>query len=537
MNKLRLTGVNFAAKIRENDNTGTALGRVIDKLLPLYNDNIYYRAQCTDGPALPGYKCAYIHEAPYKMTFPAVKTLKNIKLDYTSYRSKIWRYGEEKQNAVVFKANDSSSAQAIFYPDTYVLVINYGVLESFCNDVIAYIAEYYNFQSNEETGNATSVDELHEGKVLPTLVLPSRINVTIGCDPEFEIVLGGCVRTPGSFYTRNSGGPIGVDGAGSQIELRPKPGDIQTVLTSLSDLMGQLPDPISAIGDCAPLGGHIHVGVNNYATPPRELLFILDKMLGEVTLPYSGKARGNYSKPSAYESKNWGFEYRTPPAMIFANPVIAELALRICANVTESYVNRRVFLVSGQVGDFEDYFNYAKFTKKDYETWIGELEAYKAILADPKRYEINFAHFWSPSAQATTTTTSDTGPKEEPRDIDEASPAAQAMARTATDALENMGIRLSDEWAATIRREFADAFRHAITIRGPLVREISLYGLSASRGRVFSGLNVPNYENIAGYVDNRCYGIPRFIRTGRAVQNRELIWQIVDILMSINKGA
>jgi hypothetical protein len=111
------------------------------------------------------------------------------------------------------------------------------------------------------------------------------------------------------------------------------------------------------------------------------------------------------------------------------------------------------------------------------------------------------------------------------------------MARTATDALENMGIRLSDEWAATIRREFADAFRHAITIRGPLVREISLYGLSASRGRVFSGLNVPNYENIAGYVDNRCYGIPRFIRTGRAVQNRELIWQIVDILMSINKGA
>ncbi len=43
---------------------------------------------------------------------------------------------------------------------------------------------------------------------------------------------------------------------------------------------------------------------------------------------------------SKWESKPWGFEYRTPPAAIFATPRITKIALKLCQNLAITSLKR-----------------------------------------------------------------------------------------------------------------------------------------------------------------------------------------------------
>lgn len=144
--------------------------------------------------------------------------------------------------------------------------------------------------------------------------------LTFGADPEFELV----DRTTRWIVPASeviSGGTsindkIGCDGSGSQVELRPDPSsNINKFLLNfksvLKDFVAKYPYySLLAQGDIFPLGGHIHISIS----PNEKILKLLDNWIGERVVDLSGSARGSYKRLSAYESKPWGFEYRTPPA-------------------------------------------------------------------------------------------------------------------------------------------------------------------------------------------------------------------------------
>jgi hypothetical protein len=72
----------------------------------------------------------------------------------------------------------------------------------------------------------------------------------------------------------------------------------------------------------------------------------------------SGKVReqSKYYKLSAYETKPWGFEYRTPPAAIFSTPHMLRMALtyfRMCCieTLTFSSKHREEFMQLDKLPD------------------------------------------------------------------------------------------------------------------------------------------------------------------------------------------
>ena len=99
-----------------------------------------------------------------------------------------------------------------------------------------------------------------------------KVTVTIGADPEFEMVnRKGAVISASSHYDSEIfgnegpyGNKIGLDGAGSQIELRPEPGKAHEVVKRLKGLFQEFNAVtkicISERGHLS-LGGHIHIGV------------------------------------------------------------------------------------------------------------------------------------------------------------------------------------------------------------------------------------------------------------------------------------
>ena len=223
------------------------------------------------------------------------------------------------------------------------------------------------------------------------------IEVTIGCDPEFELVWDSVPVRPTEAYSSYKA-EIGVDGAGSQIELRPKPSaDVGLVVLRLTEIMKRLKDPISTIGDAVPLGGHIHIGIGKSSVPTKDLLYLLDYFLGIPTIDLSGKARGHYKNQSAYECKDWGFEYRTPPSAIFSSPDFAYLSMLICQEVTRRYVNKEEFVINETRPTKQEYINYCGFTAEQYHRWLKLIDNYQHnILAHTAlSYGVNMASLWS----------------------------------------------------------------------------------------------------------------------------------------------
>jgi hypothetical protein len=139
-----------------------------------------------------------------------------------------------------------------------------------------------------------------------------RIRITIGADPEFEIVKSGKVISARNVISGGTGSSekIGKDGAGYQVEFRPDPASsvfeaVKNFRKLLIEFSKSYPDlRLSCQGDVYPLGGHIHIG----APFTYDFLVVLDNWIGKYVINLSGSARGSYRKLSAYETKNWGFE-------------------------------------------------------------------------------------------------------------------------------------------------------------------------------------------------------------------------------------
>lgn len=289
----------------------------------------------------------------------------------------------ESENVITIKFDEKPFYRGYFYVSSKTLVIGTVLADhrgpEYLQAIMEYLVANGHLVARPRTEAPVQLEaesqykkgvEFHNGqRVYVRLPLP-RATCKVGCDPEFEYVQAGRpTQAPNSY--RSLTGEIGLDGAGSQIEIRPKafekPSD---VVSYMIGIMRRMDDAhLSTKGDRYPLGGHVHVGVpgGSYA-PPADLLFLLDFFLGKPTINLSGTARSSYRALGKFESKPWGFEYRSAPAAIFHWPEFARLAMKICKFVTEAYINAQTIIVNAEP-TFEDYWNYCGLFPREYERW------------------------------------------------------------------------------------------------------------------------------------------------------------------------
>lgn len=169
-----------------------------------------------------------------------------------------------------------------------------------------------------------------------------KFSIMFGADPEFEVIdLSGKVISASGIIAGGTDPKqeIGRDGAGAQVEIRPKPeSDLSKFIINVRNILKKFAAEyprysLSVQGDTYPLGGHIHLSL----PPDRNILQLLDNWIGGKVIHLSGGARGSYKKLSAYETKPWGFEYRTPPAAIFLKPQVLFAVLKIMKAVLKGY--------------------------------------------------------------------------------------------------------------------------------------------------------------------------------------------------------
>jgi hypothetical protein len=156
--------------------------------------------------------------------------------------------------------------------------------------------------------------------------------VTLGADPEFELVVRGEVVRAAGFLRgdiRLPWGDIGIDGAGSPLELRPVPSESPKVLVSnVGRLLLAVPKVIggypSTMCEAFAIGGHVHIG-NIREEKFRDVAGALDNTLGDIfyDLSPSVRIRQGYGRRDDWRPQSWGVEYRTPPASMWSHPKVA----------------------------------------------------------------------------------------------------------------------------------------------------------------------------------------------------------------------
>jgi len=157
--------------------------------------------------------------------------------------------------------------------------------------------------------------------------------VTIGSDPEFELVVDGAIVSASSVLRADvhlPWGSIGADGAGSPLELRPKPSTKPSVLVkNVGRLLLAVPKAIGGVPSTRceyySIGGHIHIGNLPRSTPYGDLVQLVDDGLGDVFYDLNTGVRisAGYGKRREWRPQPWGVEYRTPPAAIWSHPEVA----------------------------------------------------------------------------------------------------------------------------------------------------------------------------------------------------------------------
>jgi hypothetical protein len=159
-----------------------------------------------------------------------------------------------------------------------------------------------------------------------------KVRITLGADPEFELVVGGEVVSASRILREDvhlPWGDIGVDGAGYPLELRPVPSEsAKELVANVGRLLLAVPEVVggwpSTLCEIYAIGGHIHIGgikEGDY----REVAGALDTTLGDVFYDLSPgvRIRQGYGRRGDWRPQRWGVEYRTPPASVWAHPRVA----------------------------------------------------------------------------------------------------------------------------------------------------------------------------------------------------------------------
>jgi len=154
--------------------------------------------------------------------------------------------------------------------------------------------------------------------------------ITLGADPEFELVRDGRVVNASHVLrksVRMPWGIIGYDGAGGPLELRPNPStspsalvkNVGRLLLSVPRIAGGIP---STMGEMYAIGGHVHIGIRGFGVPYERVIETIDDAVGDILYQMNTRTRLNssYGKRKDWRTQAWGVEYRTPPATMWAHP-------------------------------------------------------------------------------------------------------------------------------------------------------------------------------------------------------------------------
>ena len=164
--------------------------------------------------------------------------------------------------------------------------------------------------------------------------MAKKVKIMLGADPEFELVVGGEVVRASRILREDvhlPWGDIGVDGAGSPLELRPFPsespkalvGNVGRLLLAVPKVLGGYP---STMCEAFAIGGHVHIGGIPTGTEDlRGVASALDDALGDIfySLNPRTRIRQGYGQRGDWRPQTWGVEYRTPPSSTWAHPKVA----------------------------------------------------------------------------------------------------------------------------------------------------------------------------------------------------------------------
>jgi len=221
-----------------------------------------------------------------------------------------------------------------------------------------------------------------------------NISITLGGDPEFEVYVDGRLVPARKLPVFKRGGkfdPIGTDGDANIAELRPaiaysEEEYVENFLRLVKSLRRRKRKEyaLSVKGDVYPLGGHIHVGSPNKKVvrvlqgEVKTFIEALDDFLGRVILPTSGPARkgtGN-ARLGVYELKYYGWEYKTIPSSIYADPKMVRITYKLVKNLVETLLKEEE--ISYEVVD-------GKVERREYLRFLTEEEA-EYFLSFPQRW-------------------------------------------------------------------------------------------------------------------------------------------------------
>jgi hypothetical protein len=209
--------------------------------------------------------------------------------------------------------------------------------------------------------------------------------VSIGTDPELEVVDDfdevACAEEvlDNEHCSTNHGAQIGIDGAGQQLELRPDPSEnaaevVAHIRKIARDFRAHYPKfEWSTDGSGMPLGGHVHMGIGFRCDPPPCLRRLFDTLIGAPLQPLGGSGRGSYASMSNFESKDYGFEYRTPPAGYMADPEMTRIVFKACQGLMQTYLAGERFKVKKHP-DAEDYKRICGLTDKEYAYFVDFIQ-------------------------------------------------------------------------------------------------------------------------------------------------------------------
>lgn len=320
-----------------------------------------------------------------------------------------------------------------------------------------------------------TVKKTHSKK---TLLKFPKWKVVIGSDPEFEEIKSfkGYSPIPTTIEGEEDT-EIGRDGAGSQIEIRPKPGTVKELIANIKKLILQINRPISVKGDRFPLGCHIHFSIpqelnNSYHVTT--MCKVLDDFLGKKLIDLSGQARGTYKKLSAFELKKWGFEYRTLPSAVLLSPLIAKIIFKIAKNVLETFIRRGKISYNYPPTE-EDYLKYARLTVKEFKIFENFCNDYKSQYRGDA---INFN--W--------------GEK---------------------NFKQQLEVIFLEDWLEENRKVAEIILKRSRILKKLGVKKIVLYGLKKERGKVIAGFHCEKYETIPHPISpahDLTFGLPWDVR-------------------------
>jgi hypothetical protein len=301
--------------------------------------------------------------------------------------------------------------------------------------------------------------------------------ITLGADPEFELMANGCAvdlrsdedNGDVSAYFRDE--KLGVDGSGHQVELRPDPADSpkQFVENMRSIFSSMVPkeDVFSVGGRYFPLGGHIHIGVGHPIDPPKNLITLFDYFIGQPTLKLSGEARGQYCRLGQYRTQPHGFEYRTPPSAIFGHPTMTLVTMKLAQQIMQLYFKRHSFWVNPTGEPSVEELMQVGLTEGEASYYLDYIKKFKE--QDPYKY--NIASYWDNKKFKKTV------PK---------------VKKAAPNLPPNFNIQFSDDWEPVIRIRLTEAVRSIRTTRRSV--PVRFFGLAEQRGLVCCGLDIRGFS-------------------------------------------